>query len=127
MNAKENIYTKHQDANGVVDWRGVAGENDNYHDHWVDGIGHEIISDFSGQGGEGDSLLITGHTVTYEVLEETNDKIVLGLYSDQGADGSRGNGAHDFDVLGVLEVNHDGNFNVNNDLTVQAGVFHGSF
>ena len=35
---------------------------------------------------------------------------LIGVYSDQGADGERGNGAHDFDVLGLIKVNHDGNF-----------------
>ena len=34
---------------GTINWgmNGVAGENDNVHDHWVDGIGHDVIWDFS--------------------------------------------------------------------------------
>ena len=39
--------------------------------------------------------------------------------------GSRGNGAHDFDVLGTITVNHDGNFNFGNDVNVDPNVFDG--
>ena len=62
----KNIVDQHKNAStGVINWgmNGVAGENDNYHDHWVDGIGIDTITDFSGNGGGNDHILIQGHTV----------------------------------------------------------------
>ena len=120
INAPRSIWQQHQNNDGSIEWgmNGVAGENDNYHDHWVDGIGRDTITDFSGTGGEGDDIVITGHTVTYKVLQEMDNRVVLGIYSDQGMDGVRGGGAHDMDVLGVVRVNHDGNFNLANDVRV---------
>ncbi|MEM9569148.1 MAG: calcium-binding protein [Cyanobacteria bacterium P01_E01_bin.34] len=120
INAPKDIVAKHTNADGSINWgmNGVAGENNNYHDHWVDGIGFERIADFSGTGGEGDKIIISGHTVTYKVIKENDKMIRLGVYSDQGADGARGNGAHDLDVLGVINVRHDGNFNLQNDVIV---------
>ena len=120
INAPKDIVAKHTNADGSIDWgmNGVAGENNNYHDHWVDGIGFERIADFSGTGGQGDKIVISGHTVTYKVIKETDKMIRLGVYSDQGADGARGNGAHDLDSLGVINVRHDGNFNLQKDVSV---------
>lgn len=120
INAPRAIWKQHVNDDGSIEWgmNGVAGENNNYHDHWVDGIGRDTITDFSGAGGEGDNIVITGHTVTYKVLKDMDNRVVLGIYSDQGADGVRGGGAHDMDVLGVLRINHDGNFNLANDVTV---------
>ena len=127
LNAKPEIYQKHADDNGKINWQAVAGENDNYHDHWVDSIGKDTIMNFSGNGGDGDKITVRGHTVAVTVLEESDNQVKLGLYSDQGADGSRGNGAHDFDVLGTITVNHDGNFNYGSDVSVNANVFDGAF
>lgn len=120
MNAPEAIYTQHLQEDGLVNWGmgAVAGENDNYHDHWVESIGRDTITDFSGNGGEGDRIILTGHTVTYKVIKELDNRIVLGIYTDQGGDGVRGGGAHDLDVLGVLNVRHDGNFDLANDINV---------
>lgn len=120
INAKENIYTQHMQGDGSINWamNGVAGANKNYHDHWVEGIGRDVIADFSGEGGEGDKIVISGHTVKYKVIKEFDNRIVLGIYSDQGGDGVRGGGAHDLDVLGTIKINHDGNFNLENDLTL---------
>ena len=121
INAKQAIYEKHIQDDGSINWgmNGVAGENGNYHDHWVEGIGRDVITDFSGSGGDGDTLVITGHTVKYTVLKESSSRVILGIYSDQGADGVRGNGAHDLDVLGVIKVKHDGNFDLENDVKLQ--------
>ncbi len=128
INAPKDIVAKHTNADGSINWgmNGVAGENNNYHDHWVDGIGFDRIADFSGTGGEGDKIVISGHTVTYKVIKETDSMVRLGVYSDQGADGARGNGAHDLDVLGVINVRHDGNFNLQNDVSV-VKVDYGAF
>ena len=126
LNAKPEIIARNVDEDGRINWRGVAGENDNRHDHWVDSLGQDTIMDFSGQGGDGDQINITGHTVVATVIEESGDQTVLGVYSDQGADGSRGNGAHDLDVLGTITVNHDGNFNFGSDVNVASNnVFDG--
>ncbi len=127
LNAKPEIYQQHVDGEGKIDWEGVTGENNNYHDHWLDGIGQDTIMDFSGSGGDGDKVNIVGHTVALTVLEESDNQIKLGLYADQGADGSRGDGAHDFDVLGTLTINHDGNFNYGSDVTVNPNAVDGAF
>ena len=120
INAKQSIYEQHIQDDGSINWGmgGVAGENNNYHDHWVDGIGRDTIIDFSGSGGEGDAIVITGHTVKFTVLNETASRVILGIYSDQGNDGVRGGGAHDMDVLGKIIVKHDGNFDVDTDVTL---------
>ncbi len=127
LNAKPEIYQKHVDGEGKIDWEGVTGENGNYHDHWVEGIGEDTIINFSGSGGEGDKIQIDGHTVTVKVLEELDNQATLGLYADQGADGTRGNDAHDFDVVGKITINHDGNFNFGSDVSVNAGSHEGAF
>ena len=127
INAKKDIIEEHTNDDGTIEWgmNGVAGENDNYHDHWVDGIGFDRVMDFSGTGGDGDKIVISGHTVTYKVLKETDRVVRLGIYSDQGGDGARGNGAHDLDVLGRIHIRHDGNFSLN-DIKVEP-VDYGSF
>ena len=128
INASKDIVEKHTNDDEVINWgmNGVAGENDNYHDHWVDGIGRDLITDFSGQGGENDQIIVRGHTVKVKLLSEKPNKAKLGIYSDQGNDGERGNGAHDFDVLGKIVVKHDGNFNFDNDVQV-VGVDYGAY
>ena len=125
INASKSVVDKHTDSTGVIDWgmNGVAGENDAYHDHWVDGIGIDTITDFSGIGGENDHILIQGHTVQALLLSSSDNSALIGVYSDQGADGERGNGAHDFDVLGVIRVNHDGNFSFDEDLSINGKDF----
>ena len=65
INAKADIIAKHTDDDGRIDWAGVAGENDNVHDHWIDAFGTEVIADFDKE--EGDRILIYGHTVDPEI------------------------------------------------------------
>ena len=84
---------------------GVAGENDNVHDHWVDGLGDELIADFS--RAEGDHILIEGHTTEVyeaEYIDSDGDNIfdstVLHVWSNQG----NGGGAHNTDLLGTITV-----------------------
>ena len=104
---------------GTIDWgmNGVAGENDNVHDHWVDGIGHDLITDFDAS--EGDQILIEGHTTEVykiEYLDSDSDGIldstVLHLWSNQG----NGGGAHNKDLLGSITV--VGNLLTSQDYTV---------
>lgn len=105
LNAKVSIMEKHADASGVINWRGVAGENDNVHDHWVEGIGNDTILDFN--RGAGDTIQIVGHTVNTSI-EYTTDSSgteysIINLVSNQGA----GGGAHNGDQLGSIAVYGD--------------------
>ena len=38
LNASAEVIAQHTGLNGHVNWRAVAGENDNVHDHWVRGL-----------------------------------------------------------------------------------------
>ena len=104
LNAKPEIMEKHADGDGVIDWRGVAGENGNVHDHWVEGVGNDVILDFDRS--EGDLIEINGHTVNTNIKYATNIEgraySIIELYSNQG-----GAGAHDGDRLGTIRVYGD--------------------
>ncbi len=108
INAKERYIEKHTNDDGTIRWHGVAGENDKIHDHWVDEIGNDVITDFS--RAEGDRIVIEGHTT--EILSITHgdangdgvvDHSLIQLYSDQGRNG----GAHNDDRLGTITVYGD--------------------
>lgn len=121
LNAKEEILEKHTRDDGSVNWRKVAGENDNVHDHWVEGIGNDTILDFSNQ--DGDKIDIRGHTVEIANIEYVEDgggdySLVI-LRSQQGA----GGGAHDEDPLGTIKVY--GDKVTEDDIRVQSKVFYG--
>lgn len=126
INAKDAIAEKHADPiTGKVNWKAVAHENDNVHDHWVDGIGNDVILDFNKS--EGDKIEIAGHTVevsNIEYVDVNNDGIlesIIHLISNQGANG----GAHNQDQLGTITVY--GDRVKTSDLKVNAGVFYGAF
>ena len=120
LNAKDEILAKHTRANGSVNWRRVAGENNNVHDHWVEGIGNDTILEFS--QADGDSIRIEGHTATIRSIEQGADDggafTLITIYSNQG-----GAGAHDGDDLGSIKVYGDAV--TQDDITVNAGVFYG--
>lgn len=125
INAKDNIARKHADSiTGVVDWQAVAGENNNVHDHWVDSIGNDVITDFNPN--EGDRIEIYGHTVQAQIkhidtdLDQLLDSSVIELYSNQG-----GAGAHDGDFLGDITVQDS--LLQSNDITVNKNVFYGAY
>ncbi len=110
INAKQRIIERHVDGDGNISWgmNGVAGENDNIHDHWVDSIGNDTITDFSRS--EGDKIIIEGHTTTLvdvKHYDSDGDGIMdyskISLYSDQGNNG----GAHNDDLLGSVTVYGD--------------------
>ncbi|MEM7268618.1 MAG: LamG-like jellyroll fold domain-containing protein, partial [Pseudomonadota bacterium] len=94
----------------VVRWHGVAGENARIHDHWVDGIGIDIIADFEA---DKDHISIIGHTteidIHYQSVDTNGDDVVdsvvsvITVYSQQGNNG----GAHDEDILGYVVVHGD--------------------
>ena len=105
INAKEHIILQHVNDDGTINWgmNGVAGENDNVHDHWVDGLGDELIADFNRE--EGDHILIEGHTTEVYKVEYVDsdgdgivDSTVMHIWSNQG----NGGGAHNKDLLGTI-------------------------
>ncbi|MEL6207448.1 MAG: LamG-like jellyroll fold domain-containing protein, partial [Pseudomonadota bacterium] len=105
INAKERYIEKHTNDDGVINWHGVAGENDKLHDHWVDMLGNDVILDY--RYSEGDRIVIEGHTteiasITYgdENGDGVMDYSLIELYSDQGNNG----GAHQYDRLGTIKV-----------------------
>ncbi|MEO0530612.1 MAG: LamG-like jellyroll fold domain-containing protein [Planctomycetota bacterium] len=107
INAKERILFKHVEDDGTIDWKGVTGENNDVHDHWVDRIGDEVIMDFDRS--EGDKIEIVGHTVdVYRVTHLDSDRdgvldsSVMYLQSNQG-----NAGAHNKDQLGTITVYGD--------------------
>lgn len=121
LDAKDEILEKHTRDDGSVNWRKVAGENDNVHDHWVAGIGNDVILDFSKQ--DGDKIDIRGHTVEIASLtygeDEGGDYSLITLRSQQGD----GGGAHDEDPLGTVKVYGD---KVEmDDIKVKSKVFYG--
>jgi len=67
VNAKDEIVAKHVNADGTIDWHGVTGENNNVHDHWVDGFGNDVITDFNRK--EGDKIEISAHTAEVKSIE----------------------------------------------------------
>ncbi len=127
ISAKAEILQKHADPNtGIIDYSmmGVAGENNLVHDHWVDSIGNDVITDFN--AGEGDKLIIKGHTTEVHQIDIVDadgdgavDDTVLHLRSNQGANG----GAHNLDLLGTVTVLN--NTLTADDFTVDAGVNYG--
>jgi len=105
INATEEIVRKHTKSNGMINWHKVAGENGNEHDHWVDGIGNDTITDLDLL--EGDTIQLIGHTVAIgdvSYIDEDGDGVddhtLITVISDQGGNG----GAHDQDVLGTITV-----------------------
>ena len=118
LNAKPEIMAKHANANGVINWKKVAGENDNVHDHWVEGVGNDVISDFNRAAG--DKINIIGHTVDtsieYATDSDGREYSIINLVSNQG-----GAGAHDGDRLGTISVY--GDLIAESDLNVDKMVF----
>ncbi len=126
INAKADIIADHANDDRTIDWMGVAGENNRLHDHWVDGIGVDVIADYNA---EEDTISIKGHTtqieVDYRTVDTDGDGLdddavsVITLYSQQGKNG----GAHDEDYLGYIVVHGD---RVEaDDIETDAGVAYG--
>lgn len=107
VNAKDEIVAKHVNADGTIDWHGVTGENDNVHDHWVDGFGSDTITDFNRS--QGDKIEIAAHTAEVKSIDHVDsngdgrvDYSLITVISQQGA-----SGAHDEDLLGTIKVYGD--------------------
>ena len=119
INGKREILERNAGADGDIDWtgNGVAGENDEVHDHWVDTTGLTIVEDFT--PAEGDTLLLEGHTFAVASIEHIDGDTLIQIVSDQGA----GGGAHDGDDLGQVLVLD--NLLADGDFEVNANVFYG--
>ncbi|MEL6320147.1 MAG: hypothetical protein AAFQ57_05790 [Cyanobacteria bacterium J06626_14] len=102
LDGRPNIMAKHTGANGKVNGRGVAGENDKALDHWAGTFGFVDVKDFN--AGE-DKLEILGHTTTLGESFTKNGHFFQTVYSEQNADdqsGPRAGAAHDDTLLGVI-------------------------
>ncbi len=103
IDAKKKFLDKHTQADGRINGGGVAGENNKSHDHWLESIGKDTITDFSIE--EGDKIQIKGHTVDLFATEKVGKDYVLRLRSNQGnADQKNPNGAHDGDLVGTITL-----------------------
>ena len=105
INAKLEIIEKHVKSDGTINWAGVAGENDELHDHWVDSFGIKIIADYV--AGE-DQIAVIGHTanVNFEYRDTDGDgdnESIITVISNQHG----GGGAHDVDLIGQIIVHGD--------------------
>jgi Ca2+-binding RTX toxin-like protein len=125
LNAPDEIIAKHVNDDGTIDWAGVTGENNNVHDHWLDGFGNDVIRDFN--RAQGDRIEIAGHTNEVQSIEHVDrngdgraDHSVITVISQQGAAG-----AHDEDLLGTITVY--GDLVEENDISVDAGVNYGAY
>lgn len=104
VNAKDSIVAKHVNSDGTIDWHGVTGENQNVHDHWVDGFGKDTITDFNRR--QGDKIEISAHTAEVKSIQHLDsngdgraDYSLITVISQQGDAG-----AHDEDLLGTIKV-----------------------
>jgi len=105
INGKLDIIEKHVKADGTINWAGVAGENNELHDHWVDSTGIDIIADYNA---EEDKIAVIGHTanvyVSYEdvIGDEAEESIITVISNQHG-----GGGAHTMDLIGQIIVHGD--------------------
>src|SRR5262245_9130305 len=125
INAKDEIIAKHVNDDGTIDWAGGTGENNEVHDHWLDGFGNDVIRDFN--RAQGDKIQIAGHTNEVQSIQHLdsngdgrNDYSVITVISQQGA-----SGAHDEDLLGTITAY--GHLVRQSDITTDAGVTYGAY
>jgi hypothetical protein len=114
IDGKPDIVAQHVGDDGTINWNGVAGENNQQHDHWPNAFGIITLNDFNSNQ---DKIVVRGHTVKYggqfipggESELEANLRTdqfgtllpvpTIRVYSQQGA----GGGAHDEDTLGFIQ------------------------
>ncbi|MGI9394301.1 MAG: calcium-binding protein, partial [Boseongicola sp.] len=105
INAKLDIIEEHVKADGSINWAGVAGENNELHDHWVDSSGIDIIADYNA---DEDHIAVIGHTANVYVEhkdvmgDEALESIITVISNQHG-----GGGAHDMDLIGQVIVHGD--------------------
>jgi len=121
INAKADIIAKHVNADGSIDWAGVAGENDEQHDHWVDSFGIDIIADYDASE---DSIAVIGHTANVyvehaDVMGDDALESIITVISNQHG----GGGAHAMDLIGQVIVH--GDLVEKDDIQTDANVTYG--
>ncbi|MEM7059521.1 MAG: LamG-like jellyroll fold domain-containing protein [Pseudomonadota bacterium] len=103
LNGKLEIIQKHTRSDGSINWAGVAGENNELHDHWTDAFGIEVIGDYVKAD---DQIAVIGHTATVHTIEyrdldgDGDDESIVTVLSKQHG----GGGAHTQDYLGQIIV-----------------------
>lgn len=116
MNATEEVLLRNSDESGKINWVPIMRENGEFHDHWVDWGGLDVIEDFS--RAEGDKIVLRGHTVGVHSIEYQDtdgdgvmDTSFIHVFSNQAGmmgfsrdDPNAPFMAHDGDYLGRIEV-----------------------
>ncbi|MEO0455387.1 MAG: hypothetical protein AAF152_02225 [Cyanobacteria bacterium P01_A01_bin.114] len=105
IDAKQEFLKKHTQSDGRINGanNALAGENNNSHDHWLESIGNDVVTDFNLD--QGDKIVIQGHTVENYNIEQKGNSFILNLRSNQGnADQNNPNGAHDGDLVGTIKL-----------------------
>ena len=102
LNGKLEIIEKHVRSDGTINWAGVAGENNELHDHWTDHTGNIIIGDYDA---DEDHIAVIGHTanvyVEYDDVDGDGDEeSLITVISQQHG----GGGAHTQDLLAQVVV-----------------------
>ncbi|MEM9432361.1 MAG: LamG-like jellyroll fold domain-containing protein [Pseudomonadota bacterium] len=121
LNAKADIIAQHINADGSINWAGVAGENNELHDHWVDSFGIDIIADFDASE---DSIAVIGHTANVyvehaDVMGDDALESIVTVVSNQHG----GGGAHAMDLIGQVIVH--GDLVEKDDIQTDANVTYG--
>lgn len=101
LNATAAVIGNHLNANGSIDWTGVAQANDAIHEHWVEGIGTDSIRDY--RKTDGDKIEIFGHgieaTISYaDVNGDGKAESIISLRA------SMADAANAGDLLGTIQV-----------------------
>ena len=92
----------------TLDWITLAGRNSYQHDHWVDGIGNDVIHDFEVGS---DVVAFVGHTSVIESIDNTVDidgngfvDTVITLRSNHVSSMTGDPLAHHNDLLGTVTL-----------------------
>ncbi|MEM9811640.1 MAG: LamG-like jellyroll fold domain-containing protein [Pseudomonadota bacterium] len=121
LNGKLDIIEKHVRSDGSINWAGVAGENDELHDHWTDSFGMVVIADYNANE---DQIAVIGHTANIYVQHidldgDGVDDTLIDVISNQHG----GGGAHAMDLIGQIMV--FGDLVYEDDIQTDAGVTYG--
>lgn len=124
INAKLDILQKNINTDGTIDWSmmGVAGENNELQDHWVDNSGIDIIADYNAAE---DHIAVIGHTANVyvehkDVMGDDALESIITVISRQN-----NGGAHAMDLVGQVIVH--GDLVEKEDIQTDAGVTYGLF
>lgn len=122
IDATPDAIAKHT-VDGVVDWRGVAGENEFPHQHWVETMGDNVIvADYDPLE---DHLVFEGHTIELTSIEYVDadgdgdvDDSVVKIHSNNG-----NNTTHHLDHLGTITILN--NIITSDDISINNAVYYG--